>query len=110
MKTFLFVLIALCSLSAQQVSACMPPAPGVPSIQLQRPWFAKLFNDPVVKAKVEELAGQQGMIKSISMASSGFQIDLTNKCTIVANTDDTGASVGTCPIMLPLKIVSENCL
>lgn len=89
--------------------ACMPPDPSTPIYQMQKAFLQKIINDPLVEKTIVALKGNQGIIKSLSLSTNGYLIELGDNCSFIVNTDFSDSSPGTCPHMLPLKIVSLSC-
>jgi hypothetical protein len=99
----LFFLLGL--LISTPTWACMPPPPGMPAIQIQARHLAQLIDSEVVQnAIVAE--GLSVRIKALNLAGAN-QVVLTNGCQFNVVRDTSAASPGTCPELLPFKIVNS---
>lgn len=108
MKTALLLSLALL-LSTFSISsnACKQPPPGLPRYQIQNVRISKIFSDETITAAIIA-EGKDVVIKSIKFTNPAA-IKLSNNCTLKVTTDNTNAEPGTCPELLPLKVVERIC-
>lgn len=103
-----FVLSLLLSFLSWNALACLPPPPNTPSYTIQKVWFKKIFDDAAVESTVLKLGGLHGQIETLS-TTAGYEMTLNNGCSFKVETDFSNTRPGTCPELLPLKVVGEKC-
>lgn len=103
-KTLLSIAILAVAPTAM---ACMPPPPGMPAFYLQQPFISDLVQSEAVKQAILS-QGENVTIKAI-VPDGKYQVILSNNCKIKVIRDDSNASVGTCPDLLPLVIEKISC-
>jgi hypothetical protein len=86
----------------------MPPAPGTPSFDLQRPMFSKVIGSELVRQTILQ-NGTSVRLLSVSETRAGHKLELNNGCSFTVAPDFSDASPGTCPQLLPLKVVDSHC-
>jgi hypothetical protein len=108
MKIFMATLF-ISMMTAKVALACMPFPPNTPAFSMQKPWLNKIIASTIVFDKIQELAGKEGDVSELRATNHGYQIVLNNGCSFMIVTDFSNSSPGTCPILLPLKVVDESC-
>lgn len=103
MKLLATILMVSGLLASVSALACQPPPPGIPAITLQASGELAMITDDVVLNAIAA-QGPNVMIRSVNLKSS-VRVLLNNGCRFEVVRDDKDASPGTCPQLLPVKIV-----
>ena len=106
MKTLALILSTASLLASAASMACMSPPPGTPAITVQTRNLENEIGDEVVQEAIKA-QGLKVRIRNINM-ESGVQILLTNGCQFKISRDYSGASPGTCPELLPVKLIEMD--
>jgi hypothetical protein len=103
MRPIALLLATNCLLVPAVSWACMPPPPGTPAILIQTRYLESAISDAVVQDAIKA----QGLNVSILAIEldAGIQFRLTNGCQFKVSKDFKGALPGTCPELLPTKLI-----